>query len=107
MRGLDTYVDRRHIADASTPGAWRDVGTLPNESKLGADRPPFTARGTARELLEFADASLAPEDRAAPDAWLAGATFDEIAAGGNARDVERRIRAALRRIRRQFRDDES
>src|SRR5262249_6584228 len=97
-RGHETYIDRRHVEDASRPGGWRDVGTLPGDSRLPGDRPPVTARGTAHELL--AGTALPPEQRAALEAWLAGATFEEI---GD--DAEKRVRAALRRIRRRFRED--
>jgi DNA-directed RNA polymerase specialized sigma24 family protein len=101
MRGHEAYIDRRHQKDASSPGAWRDFKTLPSESQLGGTRPAITARGTARELLAFAEAELDPEQRAALDAWLAGASFGEI--GADARQAERLVRSALVRLRRRFR----
>jgi DNA-directed RNA polymerase specialized sigma24 family protein len=107
MRGHETYIDRRHEKNASRPGAWREFAALPTDSQLRGDRPAFTNRGTAHELLDFADADLPAEQRAALEAWLGGASFEDIAAGGDAKEAERRVRAALRRIRRQFREDET
>jgi DNA-directed RNA polymerase specialized sigma24 family protein len=107
LRAHDDYIDRRHEKDASRPGAWRDVGPLPSDSLLPGGRPQYTNQGAAHELLQFADAELPAEQRAALEAWLAGATFEEIAAGGDAREAEKLVRAALRRLRRQFRDGET
>jgi DNA-directed RNA polymerase specialized sigma24 family protein len=103
LRAHETYVDRRHVDDASTPGAWRDLDALPADTQLPAARPPVTARGTAHELLAYADTDLPLEQRSALAAWLEGATFAEIADGGDAKEAERRVRAALERIRRRFR----
>jgi DNA-directed RNA polymerase specialized sigma24 family protein len=102
LRAHEAYVDRRHIPDASSPGKWREVVTLPPDSQLPGARPSVTGRGAAHELLTFA-AGLPEDQRAALTAWLAGATFEDIAAGGDAKEAERRVRAALERIRRRFR----
>jgi len=104
MRGHDTYIDRRHDENASSPGAWREIGTLPSDSQLPGGRPPVTARGTARELYAFASTDLPEDQRVALAAWLEGATFEEIAAGGDARHAEKLVRAALVRLRRRFRE---
>jgi hypothetical protein len=41
-------------------------------------RPPFTAKQTARELLEFASSHLSSEQLRAMQLWLDDADFDEI-----------------------------
>jgi DNA-directed RNA polymerase specialized sigma24 family protein len=105
LRGVDTYIDRRHEKNASTPGAWHQVGALPSDSKLPGIRPPVTSRGTARELLAYAGDELPAEQQAALAAWLGGSSFEEIAAGGDPKDAERLVRAALVRLRRHFRED--
>jgi DNA-directed RNA polymerase specialized sigma24 family protein len=104
MRMHEAYVDRRHDKNASSPGAWRDIRTLPSESQLPAIRPPATARGAAREMYAYADAALPDAQRRALDAWLEGGTFEEIAAGGDPREAEKLVRRALVRLRRQFRE---
>jgi DNA-directed RNA polymerase specialized sigma24 family protein len=104
MRAHDTYVDRRHDKDASTPGAWRQIGALPPDSQLPGARPPVTSRGTAHELYAFASAELAPDQRTALAAWLEGASFDDIAARGQPRDAAKLVRAALGHLRRRFRE---
>jgi DNA-directed RNA polymerase specialized sigma24 family protein len=105
MRGHETYVDRRHQKDASSPGAWRDIRPLPSDSQLPGARPAVTGRGTAREMYAFAGSELPVEQRLALAAWLEGATFEEIAAGGDSKEAEKLVRAALVRLRRRFRDD--
>ena len=105
LRGMETYIDRRHDKDASTPGAWRQVGTLPSDSKLPGVRPAITSRGTARQLLAYAGDELPAEQQAALAAWLEGASFGEIAGQGDPRDAEKLVRAALVRLRRRFRKD--
>ena len=105
MRRHDAYVDRRHERDASRPGGWREIGALPSESQLPGARPPVTGRGTARELFAYASAELPDDQRTALAAWLEGASFDEIAARGTARDAEKLVRAALGSLRRRFREE--
>jgi len=105
MRGHETYVDRRHERDASSPGAWRDIRTLPSDSQLPGARPAMTGRGTAHELYAFASTDLPIDQRLALAAWLEGATFEDIAAGGDPREAEKMVRAALVRLRRRFRED--
>jgi DNA-directed RNA polymerase specialized sigma24 family protein len=105
MRGHEAYVDRRHDKDASSPGKWREIGTLPSDSQLPGARPAVTGRGTAREMYAFASAELPIDQRLALAAWLEGATFDEIAAGGDPKAAEKLVRAALVRLRRRFREE--
>jgi DNA-directed RNA polymerase specialized sigma24 family protein len=104
LRAHDAYVDRRHDKDASSPGAWRQIGALPSDSQLPGARPPITSRGTAREVYAFASAELPPDQRTALAAWLQGASFDDIAARGQPRDAAKLVRAALGHLRRRFRD---
>ncbi len=104
LRGHETYIDRRGDRDASTPGAWRELDTLPADSRLGDLRPAVTRRGTAHQILEYAEAELPADQVTALKHWLAGGKHDEIAAAMaiDARDAERLVRAALERIRRRF-----
>jgi DNA-directed RNA polymerase specialized sigma24 family protein len=105
LRGHEAYVDRRHDRDASSPGAWRQIGALPSDSQLTGGRPPVTGRGTAREVYAVASAELPVEQRAALAAWLEGATFDEIPARGAPRRAEKLMRAAVASLRRRFREE--
>jgi DNA-directed RNA polymerase specialized sigma24 family protein len=104
MRRHEAYVDRRREKGASSPGAWRDIGALPPDSQLPGGRPAVTGQGTAHALYAFAR-ELPAEQRLALAAWLEGATFEEIAAGGDPRQAEKLVRAALVRLRRRFRED--
>jgi DNA-directed RNA polymerase specialized sigma24 family protein len=108
MRAHDTYIDRRHEKDASSPGGWRELDTLPADSALPGPRPPITGAGTAREVLEFAAADLTPPQQQALDHWLRGAGFEEIAAAlalPDPKDADRLVRAGIDRIRRRFRGE--
>lgn len=107
LRSHETYVDRRHERDASSPGGWRQIGTLPSDSQLPGGRPPITSRGTAREVYAVASAELPVEQRAALAAWLEGATFEEIPARGAPRTAEKLVRAAVASLRRRFREEPS
>jgi DNA-directed RNA polymerase specialized sigma24 family protein len=74
---------------------------LPQEM---ASRPPITLLQTARQLLEYAEGRLPPEQFVALKAWLEGASFEEIA---EERSVEvelarKTLRAALASLRRHF-----
>lgn len=104
MRGHEGYVDRRHEKDASSAGKWREIRTLPSDSQLPGARPAATGRGTAHELYAFAGSELPADQRAALAAWLEGSTFEEIAAGGDPKEAEKLVRAALVRLRRRFRE---
>lgn len=70
-----------------------------------AFRPLMTDAQLARELLEYAARSLDPAQLRALRRWLAGASFDEIAAElglAAPRDADKLVRAALARLRRHF-----
>jgi DNA-directed RNA polymerase specialized sigma24 family protein len=106
MRAHEEYVDRRHDADASSPGAWRVLDTLIANSRAHGARPAITDHAAAHEILERA-ADLPPAQRAALGDWLAGKSFAEMAGShglADERAAERAVRAALERLRRQFRE---
>jgi DNA-directed RNA polymerase specialized sigma24 family protein len=108
MRAHPDYV-RRHDADASTPGAWVDAGTLPPSSQLGV-RPPVTNRGTARELLVYAAGAIPDDQRRALEMWTQSESFEDIARTlklAKASEAERMVRAAIERLRRRFREESS
>ena len=56
--------------------------------------------------VAYAAAELSVEHRTALEAWLAGASFEEIAGGGDAEEAAKRVRAALQKLRRHFREDD-
>jgi DNA-directed RNA polymerase specialized sigma24 family protein len=107
MRGHPDYVDRRRQADASSPGRWIQVGTMPPDSVLGGDRPPVTSRSTAGELLRYADGAMPPAQKHALELWVACEPYEDIARAvglATAAEAERSVRAAIERLRRRFRD---
>ena len=107
LRAHPDYV-RRHDAGASEPGRWVEAGTLPPSSQLG-ERPPATNRGTARELLRYAAGAIPTDQLHALQLWIAGESFAEIAVElklASAPEAERLVRAAIERLRRQYRDPE-
>jgi DNA-directed RNA polymerase specialized sigma24 family protein len=68
-------------------------------------RPPVTDAQTARQLLEFAQRELPPDQRTALLEWLQGASFEMIAetsALPGPEDAKRLVRAAVAVLRRQF-----
>lgn len=109
LRAHPEYV-RRHDVGASEPGRWVEPGTLPPASRVGGERPPVTARGTARELLRFAAGNVPDDQLQALTRWTESETFTEIAAAlglpGPA-EAERLVRAAIERLRRHYRDPQS
>lgn len=105
LRGHQDYL-RRHDSQPSTPGRWVDTDTLPPASQLVGERPPVTNRGTARELLQFAEGAIPDDQRHALELWAQSESFADIArtlglAGAN--EAERMVRAAIERLRRRFR----
>lgn len=105
MRAHDEYIDRRRVADASSPGKWRALETLIADSHAPGARPSFTDRALLGEVLAEAR-ELPAAQQAALAAWLEGRDFAEIAAAqalGGAGDAERLVRAALQTLRRRFR----
>jgi hypothetical protein len=110
IRRQDEFVDLRKQGGDAT-GAWRELTSLPSTSRLGAARPPVTDTRAAHEVLEFAEQHLDVAKRRALAGWMQGASFEDIAGQmglGAPIEAERLVRAALERIRRQFRqgDDE-
>lgn len=108
LRAHPDYV-RRHDAGASAPGHWVEPKTLPPASRIGGERPPVTARGTARELLRFAAGAIPAEQLRALELWIASETFADIAQAldlPGPTDAERLVRAAIERLRRHYRDRE-
>ncbi len=68
-------------------------------------RPPYTAAQLARQLLEFAQGGLPPDQFRALSLWLDGAGFEEIAVelGLESPEAARNlVRAALAVLRRKF-----
>jgi hypothetical protein len=107
MRGHPDYIDRRHRGGRA--GEWVDAGTLPSGSRLRGERPPFTNRGTAQQLLRYAAGAIPEVQRRALELWVQSESYDAIArelALGDASEAERFVRAAIERLRRRFRIDE-
>ena len=75
-----------------------------SEDLYGSNRPAFTAAQTARQLLDYAQAALAPEQMKALSQWLDGASFEEMDAEfGLAEDASKKlVRAAIAVLRRRF-----
>jgi DNA-directed RNA polymerase specialized sigma24 family protein len=106
LRAHPDYV-RRHDADRSKPGEWVDAGTLPPASQLVGERPPVTDRGTAQQLLQFAAGAIPELQRRALTLWVQSEPFDAIASAlglATTGEAEKIVRAALERLRRQFRE---
>lgn len=107
LRGHPDYIDRRRQPGASSPGGWVEQGSMPPDSQLGGERPPVTSRGTAGELLRYADAEMPPAQRRALELWVACEPYEDIARAvglASAAEAERAVRAAIERLRRRFRD---
>lgn len=103
QRGHSQYLDRRREAGASTPGKWIEPGTLPSE--LGGERPPVTDLGTAQQVVAYAALALPDDQRRALELWVHSETYDAIAAAlglSSAAEAERKVRAAIERLRRKF-----
>jgi hypothetical protein len=72
-----------------------------------AFRPAMTETQLARELLEYAERALDPDQLRALRCWMDGSRFAEIAAElglAAPRDADKLVRAALARLRRHFGD---
>jgi DNA-directed RNA polymerase specialized sigma24 family protein len=108
MRGHAEYIDRRRQrVPASSPGKWVDLQPLVGDSRLIGDRPAYTNRGAAMKMLRYAYTSLAADQLAALELWIVNTGFADIArqvGAPDARAAERLVRAALERLRRQFRE---
>ena len=110
LRGHPDYIDRRRQADrGSAPGEWVDAGTLPSGSRLRGERPPYTNRGTAQQLLRYAAGAIPDSQRRALELWVQSVSYEDIAqilALESAHEAERMVRAAIERLRRRFRVEE-
>ena len=81
---------------------------LPDSDGAGpAYLPHITTKETAQRIIDYARAHLPADQLSALEAWLEGATFEEIARDAHLADAragDRLVRAALARLRRQFDD---
>ncbi len=78
--------------------------TLPLDDEMGR-RPPMTDAQTARQLLEFARDRLPPEQLAALESWVQGASYAAIASSrglADAAEAKKLVRAAVAVLRRHF-----
>ncbi len=106
QRAHGEYIDRRRTPDASSPGKWIQKATLPNDSRLHGIRPQMTNRGAAMTMLRYAYSELPADQLDALLLWIINTPYSEIASElglDSPKDAERRVRAALERLRRHFR----
>ena len=104
LRAHPDYL-RRDDSQASTPGEWVELRTLPPASGIGGERPPVTNTGTARELLRYAAGVIPPQQMRALELWAASESFDDIAQAlglGSPGEAEKVVRAAIERLRRKY-----
>lgn len=104
MRAHPEYL-RREQADASTPGQWVELRTMPPASGIAGERHPITNSGTAHELLRYAAGVIPEEQLRALQLWAASESFDDIARTlglGSPGDAEKVVRAAIERLRRKY-----
>lgn len=75
-----------------------------SEDLYGSNRPPFTAAQTARQLLDYAETALAPDQMKALSQWLDGASFEEMDAELKLEEdgSKKLVRAAIAVLRRRF-----
>jgi len=97
----------REPADRSEPSAKRLMNEFAESTGLETTgvRPPFTAKETARQLLEFAAKHLPEEQLRALGLWLEGSAPEELdqelgTPPGRGRDL---MRAAVAALRNEFR----
>ena len=103
------YMRERIGTQSVSPGAisakrlLNEFASSPLLDELGV-RPPVTLAQTARELLEFARTRLAPEQVHVLEAWLKGASFEEIGAERAMSEelARQHLRAAVAVLRRYF-----
>jgi hypothetical protein len=103
LRAHPDYL-RRDDADASTPGRWVELRTLPPASAIG-ERPPITNSGTVAELLRYAAGAIPEQQLRALQLWAASESFDDIARAlglATAAEAEKVVRAAIERLRRKY-----
>jgi DNA-directed RNA polymerase specialized sigma24 family protein len=108
IRGHGEYIDRRRSHNPeSAPGRWVQPRTLPGDSRLHGLRPAMTNHGAAMTMLRYAYRKLPEDQLAALEQWITGAGFDAIASTqelDSSGAAEKLVRAALRRLRRHFRE---
>lgn len=80
-----------------------EFAAAPVFEELGV-RPPVTLAQTARELIEFARQRLPPRQLTVLEAWLSGASFDEIATEqqSSAEEARQLLRSSVAVLRRYF-----
>lgn len=110
LRAHPDYIDRRREVGASAPGKLVEPETLTASQRLVGERPPITMRSTAQQMLRYAATAMPDEHRHALALWTQGASYDDIAraiGAASAAEAERAVRAAVERLRRKFREEES
>ncbi len=103
LRAHPDYL-RRDDSEASTPGQWVELRTLPPASGHG-ERPPITNSGTVAELLRYAAGAIPEQQLRALQLWAASDSFDDIARAlglPGAAEAEKVVRAAIERLRRRY-----
>lgn len=97
---------RRNAGEPSVKRLLNDFASSPLLEELGC-RPPITWAQTARELLEFASKRLTTQQWVVLEAWLKGASFEEIAVELNldAEFARQTLRSAVAILRRYFTKD--
>jgi DNA-directed RNA polymerase specialized sigma24 family protein len=106
VRAHPDYVAKGPRQGSKRPGGLAEPGTLPPGSRGPGVRPAVTILGTAGELLDYARRELPEQQRRAIELWVTGHAAADIATElqlSNAAEAERLVRAALERLRRQFR----
>jgi hypothetical protein len=102
------HVSRRLAAGTAVDRLLDTLTDSLAEHGTGAVRPPFTRSAAARQLLERARRTLPPEQLGPLESWLRGHDFEEIASMhrlAGEKDAQRKIRAALGRLRHHVRDE--
>ena len=107
LRGHGHYIDRRRNRNSgSAPGRWVEINRLTRSSRLDGIRPPVTNTSVALSMLRYAYSELPADQLAALERWIIGAGYSDIAGdlqleGSEA--AKKLVRAALQRLRREFR----
>jgi DNA-directed RNA polymerase specialized sigma24 family protein len=108
MRGLGEYIDRRRSRNpGSAAGMWVHQTSLTSTSRLHGVRPAITNQDAAMKMVHFAYNELPADQIDALGRWIVGDRFAKIAEGmqlDGADDAKKLVRAALQRLRREFRD---
>lgn len=108
LRAHPDFLASRSRQAARHRGTVADILTLPPPSRGPGLRPPVTAGGTARQLLEYAGRELPEFQCRSLELWVTGHSASDIAQTtglATAEEAERSVRAALEKLRRHFRAD--